>query len=282
MPYIVLLIYLAIALALQLLAGDFPVAFFSFPLNVIALLLWLGVMIWLWKTRRKSLFVSFMLSKGATVCAVSLFLIFCLVIGLTGIRSIVGTWIFVAFMLYFQTVLLFVIMRGWRAQTATGAHLGEIRWRFLLNHAGILIAVSSAFWGAPDSDTVRLQAFRDMSVREAIRMDGTGAWLPYEIELKDFKVETYENGVPAMYEADMLIDGEPVTLKVNHPYSKGFGKNIYLTGYDAYAGEDSEYCVIQVVTEPWRYGAVAGIVLMLAGAMLLFAAGPKKRYGEDD
>lgn len=282
MPYIILLIYLAIALALQLLTGGFPLAFFSFPLNIIALLLWLGVMIWLWKTRRKSLFVSFMLSKGASVSAVTVFLIFCLVIGLTGMRPIADTWIFVAFMLYFQTVLLFVIMRGWRAQTATGAHLGEIRWRFLLNHAGILIAVSSAFWGAPDSDTVRLQAFRDIPVREAYRMDGTSTWLPYEIELKDFKVETYENGVPAMYEADMLIDGEPVTLKVNHPYSKGFGKNIYLTGYDAYAGEDSEYCIIQVVTEPWKYGAVAGIVLMLAGAMLLFAAGPKKRYGEDD
>lgn len=282
MPYIVLLIYLAIALALQLLAGDFPVAFFSFPLNIIVMLLWLGVMIWLWKTRRKSLFVSFMLSKGATVSAVTVFLIFCLVIGLTGMRSIAETWIFVAFMLYFQTVLLFVIMRGWRAQTATGAHLGEIRWRFLLNHAGILITVSSAFWGAPDSDTVRLQAFRDLPVHEAYRMDGTSTWLPYEIELKDFKVETYENGVPAMYEADILIDGESVSLKVNHPYSKGFGKNIYLTGYDASAGEDSEYCIIQVVSEPWKYGAVTGIVLMLAGALLLFAAGPKKRYGEGD
>ena len=282
MTVIVLLIILALAFAIQLLTGSFPVGFFSFPLNLICALLWLASVLWVWKNGKKSLFVSFMLSPSATISSILSMLAACLIIGFTGKRWLTETWVFVVLMFYFQTVLLFVIMRGWRAQTATGAHLGEIRWRFLLNHAGILIAVSSAFWGAPDSDTVRLQAFRDMPVREAIRMDGTGAWLPYEIELKDFKVETYENGVPAMYEADMLIDGEPVTLKVNHPYSKGFGKNIYLTGYDAYAGEDSEYCIIQVVTEPWKYGAVAGIVLMLAGAMLLFAAGPKKRYGEDD
>lgn len=283
MPYIILLIYLAIALALQLLTGDFPVYFFAFPLNLILALIWAGSMIWLWKTRRKSLFVSFLLSRGASIWAISIFLLFCLFIGLTGMRRIVGTWVFVAFILYFQTVLLFVILRGWRAQTATGAHLGKIRLRFMLNHAGILLAVASACWGAPDTQTLGLRAVRDVPVREAFRKeDGQSAWLPYEIELTDFKVETYENGVPAMYEADVLIDGEPVTLKVNHPYSKGFGKNIYLTGYDASAGEDSEYCIIQVVSEPWKYGAVTGIVLMLAGALLLFAAGPKKRYGEED
>lgn len=281
MPYVILFVYLAIALALQLLTGDFPVALFAFPLNVIVMLLWLTGLYWSWNRHRKSLFVSFMLSKGATLSAVVLFLAFALVIGLSGRRTIVDTWVFVAFMLYFQTVLLFVIMRGWRAQTATGAHVGAIRWRFILNHAGILIAVSSAFWGAPDSETVRLRAFKDVPVREAVRMDGTASWLSYEIELKDFKIDTYENGIPAMYEAEMLIDGEPVTLKVNHPYPKGFGGNVYLTGYDSSAGAESGYCVIQVVREPWKYGAVAGVVMMLAGALLLFAAGPKKRYGED-
>lgn len=282
MPYIVLILYLAIALALQFLMGDFPVSFFAFPLNVIAAVLWFGLMIWLWRSRKRSLFVSFMLSRGATLCAITIFLLSGLVIGLTGLRSLVNTWVFVAFLLYFQTVLLFVIMRGWRAQTATGAHLGEIRWRFILNHAGLLLAIAAPFWGAPDSETVRLQAFKDMPVREAYRMDGTSVWMPYDTELKEFRVETYSNGIPSMYEAELLIEGEPVALKVNHPYSKGFGENVYLTGYDAVAGEDTSYCIIQIVKEPWKYGAAAGIVLMLAGALLLFAAGPKKRYGEDD
>lgn len=282
MPYIILFVYLVIALALQLLTGDFPVAFFAFPLNLIMALLWLGGISWMWKNGRKSLFVSFMLSKGASISAVMLFLTFCLVVGITGMRSLVNTWVFVSFMLYFQTVLLFVILRGWREKTATGARLGRIRWRFLLNHVGLLVAVSSAFWGAPDSETCRLICYKGVPVREATRIDGTNIWLPYALELKDFKTEIYGNGVPAMYEADILVDNEPVTLRVNHPCAKGFAQDIYLSGYDASAGEESGYCIIQVVREPWKYGAVAGIMMMMAGAMMMFIAGPKKRYVEED
>lgn len=93
------------------------------------------------------MFVEFMLSRGATVWAIVLFLLFGLVMGVTGIRSVAQSWPFVFAMLYFQTVLLFVLVRGWRAPTATGARLGSVRWRFVLNHLGILLAVSSAFWG---------------------------------------------------------------------------------------------------------------------------------------
>ena len=265
MPYIALIIYLSLALTLQLLTGDFPVHFFAFPLNVILAALWFGGMFYLWKHKRKSRPISFFLSSGATSSSIISFVVFCLVVGVTGMRNLVNTWVFVAFLLYFQTVLLLVTLRGWR------------RLRFLLNHAGLLLAISSAFWGAPDTEEMRLRAFRDVPVREAYSIDGTSTWLEYDILLKDFNVETYENGVPSMYEAAMEIDGKPVTLKVNHPYSPSFGEDIYLTGYDAMAGGDSEYCIIQIVREPWKYGAAAGIAMMLAGALLMFAAGPKKR-----
>lgn len=282
MPYIILLICLALALVLQILTDGFPVMFFAFPLNAILAVLWLGGMIWIWKNCRKSIFVQFMLSRGATLWAVGLFLLSSLIVGFSGWRSFATSWIFVVVLLYFQTVLLFVIFRGWRAATATGARLGAVRLRFLLNHAGILVAVSSAFWGAPDSETLRLQAFLDTPVKEAFRMDGTSAWLSYDVQLTDFTVDTYENGMPSMFEADVLIDSEEVTLRVNEPYSRSFGEDIYLTGYDSMVGSESQYCIIQVVREPWKYSALVGIIMMLAGAFLLFAGGPQRRYGEDD
>lgn len=282
MPYIILLICLALALVLQILTDGFPVMFFAFPLNAILAVLWLGGMIWIWKNCRKSIFVQFMLSRGATLWAVGLFLLSSLIVGFSGWRGFATSWIFVVVLLYFQTVLLFVIFRGWRAATASGARLGAVRWRFLLNHAGILVAVSSAFWGAPDSETLRLQAFLDTPVKEAFRMDGTSAWLSYDVQLTDFTVDTYENGMPSMFEADVLIDSEEVTLRVNEPYSRSFGEDIYLTGYDSMAGSESQYCIIQVVREPWKYSALAGVMMMLAGAFLLFAGGPQRRYGEDD
>ena len=84
MPYIILLVCLALALVLQILTGGFPVLFFSFPLNIILAALWLGGMIWLWKNSRKSIFVEFMLSRGATLWAVGLFLLSSLIIGFSG------------------------------------------------------------------------------------------------------------------------------------------------------------------------------------------------------
>ena len=279
MPYLILIIYLAVAFALQFLTGNIPFSFLAFPLNLILALIWASIMVSVWKMRRKSLFVEFMLSKGATVSSIVLFLGFSLAIGISGQRELVSTWIFAAALLYFQTVLLFVILRGWRAQTATGARIGAVRWRFVLNHVGILLAVSSAFWGAPDTEVLRVRAIKDIPVIEAVSMDGIPESLPFEIRLNEFKTETWSNGVPSMFEAKMLVNGENVVLKVNEPHNVSFGKDLYLVGFDSMY--DSDSCILQVVYEPWRYGALAGVVMMLAGAFLLFVGGPRRRNDED-
>lgn len=277
MPYIILIICLAAFSAIQLMVGNLPVRFFAFPLNLILALIWAFGIVTLWRSKRKSAFVRFMLSKEATLCAVSLFLVFCLIIGITGVRTLTQSWPFAFVLLYFQSVLLFVILRGWRTPSATGS--GGIRWRFILNHCGILLAVSAAFWGAPDSETLRIRAIRDVPVNEAYRMDGSMTLLDYRIELKDFRMDVYENGTPLMYEASLLIDGVPADLRVNKPYSRSVGEDVYLTGYNA---DDSSACILQVVREPWKYAALAGIVMMLTGALLLFVAGPRKRYVEEE
>lgn len=279
MPYIILIIYLALALTLQLLMGDFPLSILTFPLNAVLCILWLFILVLIWKNRRKSMFIRFMLHPGATFTAIGLFLAFSLAVGITGYRWLTATWPFVAFMLFFQTVLVYVIMRGWREATSTGARLGAIRWRFVLLHVGLLIAAGSAFWGAPDSETLKLQAFKDVPVQEAYSQDGIVNWLEYPLTLEDFSVTYGNDGVPSDYKAIMTIGDEKVELRVNHPYSASLGEDIYLSGYDESAGE---YCILQIVREPWRYGTVAGIVMMLAGAFLLFIGGPRRRYSDFD
>lgn len=282
MALIVLIIILVSALALQLLVGNFPVGFFAFPLNLICLLIWLVLVLWLWNERRKSLLVTFMLSPSATFTSIFLLLAASLVIGFTGRRDLASSWVFVTVLFLFQTVLLFVIFRGWRAATPTGARLGPVRWRFILLHVGLLTAVASAFWGAPDSQTLRLKAVAGVPVTEAVAMDGTPQWLDYEVELKQFDMQTYESGVPSDFSADVFIAGKPVQLKVNHPYTVSFCEQVYLSGYDTAAGPESGYCILQVVREPWKYGTVVGIIMMLAGAFLLFIGGPRKRYNDMD
>ncbi len=279
MPYIILTVYLIFALILQFLLGDFPVALFAFPLNVLVLLLWGVTVILLWKNRKKSGFVRFMLSPGATYWAVGLLLAFCLAVGISGYRWLTGTWPFVAFVLYFQTVLSYVILRGWREPTATGARLGAVRWRFLFLHAGLLVAVASAYWGAPDTETLKLQAFKDVPVAEAYRQDGRTSWLDHTLTLTDFSVTYGADGMPSDYRAVVTVNDERVELRVNHPYQVTLAESLYLSGYDMAEGE---YCVLQVVREPWRYGTLTGIVIMLLGALLLFVGGPRIRNNEID
>ena len=65
-------------------------------------------------------------------------------------------------------------------------------------------------------------------------------------------------------------------LEVNHPYAYRLGEDVYLTGYDVAKGNNSEYCILQIVEQPWKYVVVAGILMMLAGAILLFIKGPER------
>ncbi len=238
--------------------------FFAFPLNLLLAVLWATVWIWLWKNCPDSAPVRFVLSPVATISSLILLLAACLWVGLSGERRFVCSLVFVVLLLYLQTVLLLVIVRGWRRS-------GRIRWRFLLIHAGFLLAVGAGFWGSPDSSEARVKIGPGETVREAAGFDGRRMVLPYEICLEDYIMELSENGKPVHYEAVITIDGhKPVSITVNHPYGVRFGEDIYLTNVS-----DSG-CVLQIVREPWRYFALAGIVMLLAGAFMLFIRGPKR------
>lgn len=230
---------------------------FAFPLNIILLLIWIGAVITSWRNSRQSAFVRFMLRPAATITAIAIILIFSLIIGITGYTSLVTSCAFIFVLLYFQTVLAYVILRGLRRN-------GNVRWRFVFLHFGLLLAVASSFWSAPDNMTYRTKAVKDMPVSEVYTADGKREWLEYEIELKGLDNER----------ADVIVDGHRVNLEVNHPYSVSLAETVYLTSIDKKYGDS---CVLQIVYEPCRYVTLAGIVMMLIGAMLLFINGPRKR-----
>lgn len=239
--------------------------FFAFPLNLLLAILWFGGWAWLWKSRPACRVVRFMLSPSATISALLLFLFGCLWIGFSGAREFVQTVPFVMVLLYVQTVLFLVTLRGWRRSD------GVVRWRFLLIHAGLMFALGAGFWGAPDSTEMRLPLAGGQASEKAYLMDGSITSLGYQLSLDDFKVETSVDGKPSYYEAIVSVDdGNSVKITVNHPYSVRFGEEIYL------ASVSDAGCVFQIVRETWRYFALAGILMLLSGAFILFIKGPRK------
>lgn len=240
-------------------------SFFSFPLNMLLAAIWAGGWWMMWRNHRDSAAVRFMLSPSATVSAICMLAGAGLWIGFTGDRLFVQSVFFAVVLLYSQTVVFLVTLRGWRRPD------GVIRWRFLLIHAGFLLASGAGFWGSPDSSEMRVKLGKGETAREAYRLDGGTGILSYELELKDFTLKYGMDGKPAHYEAVICVDGEaPVCILVNHPYNVKFGEDIYL------ASVSESGCIFQIVREPWRYFAIVGILMLIAGAFMLFLKGPRR------
>ena len=267
----------------------FPVTFFSFPLNIILVVLWLLALWVLYKDYRQNRFCRFLLSLRTTAITFVMFILLCLIIGLVpqhsammpmgeggtfwerlGIHEMTTSWPFLFILLLLQSHLAMITFRGIRNRKG-------IRWRFLTSHLGLWLALLGGFWGSADTRMYRVPVYKEQPGRMAYAADGRVHYLDYELELLRFEVDYYDNGMPRTYQADVAVDGQEVILKVNEPHSIRFGEDLYLTGYDMHTGDEVRYCVLQVVKQPWKYVQFTGIIMMLLSAVALFVKGPIKR-----
>ena len=90
-----------------------------------------------------------------------------------------------------------------------------------------------------------------------------------------FILEQSENGTPTHYEAQVMVDGTVVPLRVNHPYARTISEKIYLVSFPT-SPSGERYAIVEIVNEPWQWLSATGIIMLLAGAMLLFIQGPSQ------
>jgi hypothetical protein len=92
--------------------------------------------------------------------------------------------------------------------------------------------------------------------------------VPFALTLALFKVNCYETGEPQNFEAIIDIEEndntKSVSLLVNHPCKMGFGQYLYLLSYDT-QNEKPEYCVVELVYEPFQGAFLGGIILVMVG-----------------
>lgn len=272
---------------LQITTGNFPLLLFTFPLNVILAVIWIFLLVRLYMENSEWPFTRFLLSSHTSVLSILFLIGGSLIIGLfpqlsdaeaasmSGIGAALGcynfmtSWIFVAVLFLLLSNLGMVIIHA-------SCHRIKAKKRFLFNHIGLWLALFAGFFGSSDVQTLRIPLYAGQPAREAYSMDGFVHYLDYEFELHSFDVDYYPNGMPSRFAADVRIGNDNTVLEVNHPYNYRFGEDIYLTGYDTHKMNNSQYCVLQIVYQPWKYIIVAGILMMLAGAVLLFINGPKR------
>jgi hypothetical protein len=261
---------IVIALAvtiLQIAIGAFPVAMFAFPLNTLAMLLWVVAMLHIYRNRTTSAIAKFMLSREATWLSLLIMAATGVVLGLQR-NPMSDAWAVVIGLLFVQSHLMFVVLRGWRTNN-------NIRWRFAILHIGLLLALGAGFWGAPDREQLRISV-GDQYSNEAYSINGAPHRLPSDIRLEKFDLELSPNGTPTNYEAVVNVDGRSVSLRVNHPYNRTLSEKIYLVSYGN-TPMGSRYVILEIVNEPWQWLSATGIVMLICGAVLLFIRGPQRK-----
>lgn len=250
---------IAIALfGVEWLFGAFPVWFFAAPMNLLVGALWLAILWEGFRHRAKSTTIQYLLSAEATYIALAVAVLLSVVFGLQG-EPATTSWCAVGGFIYVQTVLTLVILRGWRNEKG-------VRWRFLITHCGLWLAVTSTLLGAPDKAVMRAEVGGEPT-RMVVNERGENSYLDYELRLENFEVENSEDGTPQTFRATVEVDNKMVDIEVNSPYSQKYGEDIYLVSYGVNG------CILQIVREPWRVVTAAGIAMLLLGAFMLFLQG---------
>ena len=185
-------------------------------------------------------------------------------------------WPFVLIYVYVALILGEVILRR-------VTHLTS--WRrdipFLLNHLGLFLAMTTATLGNSDMQRLRMVAMVGEPEWRALTQEGVVREMPLAIELKQFIMETYDDGSPKRFASEIQIltkSGKNIeaTVDVNKPVEVE-GWKIYQYGYDTQMGARSQISILELVSDPWLPLVYTGIYMMLAGAVCMFIIGGRKR-----
>lgn len=263
---------------------------FAWPVNGIVLAAFLVLTVLLFLLRKRVYAFQFLSSYMAAIPAMVYAIVLTIMMGLT--RQTTGTsanepaislhhmlrfWPFVLTYLYIALMLGLVVL----------GRLGSMRGRisvrdiaFLLNHLGLFLAMTTATLGSSDMQRLKMIVVKGMPEWRALTAEQQVVEMPLAIELKEFIMETYDDGSPRRFASELQIltkTGKNImaTVDVNKPVSVE-GWKIYQYGYDTRMGAMSQTSILELVSDPWLPLVYAGIYMMLGGAVALFVLGKKK------
>lgn len=142
-------------------------------------------------------------------------------------------------------------------------------WTFMAIHVGLWLALFSGLVGAGDSKRLNVIVSSDEETNKAYDENYRTASLPYSLRLSEFNIETNAaDGSPTQYSAKVLVDGEPVEIAVNSPHSLSLSEDMYLMNFNS-TRENGEVnvCMLTIERQPWKYPMLAGLSLLLFGAV---------------
>ena len=291
-----------VGLILQLSVGPVGWDAFRWPVNGIVLAGFLTFIAIIFLLRKKVSVFQFIGTYNAAIPALVYTVLLTIMMGLTRqedsslahpseastwLNHMLSFWPFVLIYVYIAVILGQIILRRILNSKLSSLNLKRDI-PFLLNHLGLFLAMTTATLGNADMQRLKMITVKGQPEWRALTQEQQIVKMPVTIELKEFIMETYDDGSPRRFASDITIirnnalssDHSPLTPKieatveVNKPVEV-HGWKIYQYGYDTQMGAMSQYSILELVSDPWLPLVYTGIYMMLAGAVCMFLKGKK-------
>ena len=277
-------------LMLELSVGPVVWDAFRWPVNGLVLAVLLAIIAIIFLLRKRVYGLQFIGTYKAAIPALVYAVVLTVIMGLTR-QEVNGTWLnnmlsfwpFVLIYVYIAVILGQVVLR--QLKTWAAAHFSLFTLRFsLLSHLGLFLAMTTATLGNADMQRLKMITVKGEPEWRALTAQQQIVEMPIAIELKDFIMETYDDGSPRRFASDIQIltqTGKNIrtTVEVKKPVEVD-GWKIYQYGYDTQMGAMSQTSILELVSDPWLPLVYTGIYMMLAGAVCMFLFGGRKKMAK--
>lgn len=267
--------YVIALVILQLVFGNLEPRLFAFPINFALLVSLIAVCAVVEREYGKQQWVKALRSTDLSVISLCLVAVWCVAGGcVPQTDAVTSGWLYRTGLTQFTTSLPFVGLLALLLVQLTMVTIHRLRrparqwgFTFIAAHAGLWLALTAGLMGSADMKDLRCIAMRGQETRTAYDKKGRINALPYAVELKDFRVERSEaDHSVVQYEAAIALDGERISISVNNPHAATWQDKLYLVSYDHNAPDnETAYCVLQIVRQPWQVPMCLGITLLLCG-----------------
>ena len=100
--------------------------------------------------------------------------------------------------------------------------------------------------------------------------------VPFALTLNNFNIVNYESGQPKTVITFINVEEnneiQTISLQVNHPCKMGFGLDLYLINYDRENTENPEWCVVELVYDPFQGVFLTGIIILIILTLIIIIA----------
>ncbi|MCR5131312.1 MAG: cytochrome c biogenesis protein ResB [Prevotella sp.] len=269
-------------LLLELTVGQVIWDAFSWPVNGIVLAGFVAMIVAMHLLRKRVYAFRFLSTYQAAIPVMCFAVVLTVIMGLTrqtvngvGINNMLTFWPFVLIYVYMAVIIGLVVLKTpLKTMSASKIVAG-------LFHLGLFITMTTATLGNADMQRLRMVTAKNEPEWRAVDLKGNLKELPLAIELKEFIMETYEDGSPKRFASEIEIltkSGKNLhaTVDVNKP-AEVDGWKIYQYGYDEMKGAKSNISIFELVSDPWLPYVYIGICMMLAGGLLMFITGVRRK-----